>query len=90
MIMTNAVYSPLSGDVLPDRTIRFSCALELPASAGELRLTSTDPHVQPHFDCHYLEDPWDRQKCPSMLPLLSSPFAHFFLPSVLFFTYRIL
>src|SRR5712691_6391886 len=27
-------------------------------------------------------------KNPSMLPLLSSPFAHFFLPSVLFFTYR--
>jgi choline dehydrogenase len=34
MIMTNAVYSPLSGDVLPDRTIRFSCALELPSGAG--------------------------------------------------------
>jgi len=28
------------------------------------------------------------KKIPSMLPLLSSPFAHFFLPSVLFFTYR--
>lgn len=62
MIMTNAIYSPLSGDVLPDRTIRFSCALELPASAGELRLQSTDPHVQPHFDYRYLEDPWDRQR----------------------------
>ena len=62
MIMTNAIYSPLSGDVLPDRTIRFSCALELPAGAGELRLTSTDPHVQPHFDYRYLEDPWDRQR----------------------------
>jgi len=62
MIMTNAIYSPLSGDVLPDRTIRFSCALELPAGAGELHLTSTDSHVQPHFDYHYLEDPWDRQR----------------------------
>ena len=62
MIMTNAIYSPLSGDVLPDRTIRFSCALELPIGAGELRPTSTDPHVQPHFDYRYLEDPWDRQR----------------------------
>ena len=62
MIMTNAIYSPLSGDVLPDRTIRFSCALELPVGAGELRLTSTDPHAQPHFDYRYLEDPWDRQR----------------------------
>jgi choline dehydrogenase len=62
MIMTNAIYSPLSGDVLPDRTIRFSCALELPAGAGELRLQSPDPHVQPHFDYRYLEDPWDRQR----------------------------
>src|SRR5262249_43528157 len=62
MIMTNAIYSPLSGDVLPDRTIRFSCALELPAGAGELRLASADPHAQPHFDYRYLEDPWDRQR----------------------------
>jgi choline dehydrogenase len=62
MIMTNAVYSPLSGDVLPDRTIRFSCALELPSGAGQLRLTSADPHVQPHFNYRYLEDPWDRQR----------------------------
>ena len=62
MIMVNAIYSPLSGDVLPERTIRFSCALELPAGAGEVRLQSTDPHVQPHFDYRYLEDPWDRQR----------------------------
>jgi choline dehydrogenase len=62
MIMTNAVYSPLSGDVLPDRTIRFSCALELPSGAGELHLASVDPHVQPHFNYRYLEDPWDRQR----------------------------
>src|SRR5262249_32969033 len=62
MIMTNAVYSPLSGDALPERTIRFSCALELPTSAGELHLASTDPHVQPQFNYRYLEDPWDRQR----------------------------
>lgn len=62
MIMTNAVYSPLSGEVLPDRTIRFSCALELPAGAGELHLASADSHVQPRFDYRYLDDPWDRQR----------------------------
>jgi len=62
MIMTNAIYSPPSGDVLPDRTIRFSCTLELPAGAGELHLASADPHGQPPFDYRYLEDPWDRQR----------------------------
>ncbi len=62
MIMTNAIYSPLSGDVLPERTIRFSCALELPTGAGELHLACTDPHVQPQFNYRYLKDPWDRQR----------------------------
>ena len=62
MLMTNAVYSPLSGEVLPEHTIRLSCVLEWPAGAGELRLASADPRVQPSFDYRYLEDPWDRQR----------------------------
>ena len=32
------------------------------ASAGELRLQSTDPHVQPFLDYRYLSDPWDRER----------------------------
>jgi choline dehydrogenase-like flavoprotein len=62
MIMTNAVYSPLTGDVLPDRTIRLSCVLEWPESAGQLQLASADPHVPPHFDYCYFASPWDRQR----------------------------
>jgi predicted dehydrogenase (TIGR03970 family) len=62
MIMVNAIYSPLSGDVLPERTMRFSCALELPASAGTLELASADPHLQPRFNYNHLADPWDRQR----------------------------
>lgn len=62
MIMVNAIYSPLSGDVLPERTMRFSCVLELPASAGTLQLASANPHLQPRFNYNYLTDPWDRQR----------------------------
>ena len=38
------------------------CALDLGASAGEIRLTSSDPHVQPYLDYRYLVDPWDRKR----------------------------
>ncbi len=62
MVMTNAIYSPLTGDVLPDRSIRFSCVLELPSSAGELHLASADPSVPPSFNYRYLDAPWDRQR----------------------------
>ena len=43
-------------------TIRIFCQLYLAIGAGELRLTSTDPYVQPHLNYRYLEDPWDRQR----------------------------
>ena len=42
--------------------MNIRCILELAVGAGELRLTSTDPTVQPHLDYRYLEDPWDRQR----------------------------
>ena len=38
------------------------CMMELAVGAGELRLTSPDPHVPPHLDYRYLVDPWDRQR----------------------------
>ena len=62
MFMTNSVFSTLSGDVMPEGVIRLSCALELPASVGEVRIVSADPNVQPYFNYHYLEDPWDRER----------------------------
>ena len=36
--------------------------LDLAVGSGELRLTSTDPNVQPFLDYRYLEDPFDRQR----------------------------
>ena len=62
MIMTNSIFSPLSGDVLPDRGIRLSCALELPAGSGEVELQSADPLQQPRLNYHYMENAWDRER----------------------------
>ena len=45
-----------------DPTQSIGAGLYLAAGAGELRLTSADPHVQPHMDYRYLADPWDRQR----------------------------
>ncbi len=36
--------------------------LNLALGAGELRLTSTDPHVQPLLDYNYLREPFDRER----------------------------
>ena len=40
--------------------IRMSAGIQLAAGAGELRLTSTDPAVQPSLDYRYLEDAFNR------------------------------
>ena len=42
--------------------VRLSCILELPHSAGELRLASTDPNHKPDLDYRYLVDPWDLKR----------------------------
>jgi choline dehydrogenase len=62
LLATSSIFSPVTGEVLPKGGIRVSCALEWPASVGELHLTSADPHVQPYFNYRYLSDPWDRQR----------------------------
>src|SRR6266436_3901127 len=61
-IMQSSFSSPIGGDPLQAEGIRFTCILELAVGAGELRLASTDPTVQPRLDYRYLEDPWDRQR----------------------------
>ena len=43
-------------------TIELQAKLELPAGAGEVRLVSSDPRVQPELDYHFLEDPWDLRR----------------------------
>jgi choline dehydrogenase-like flavoprotein len=42
--------------------IRLGVRLELPMSAGELRLASIDPAVQPHLEYRLLTQPWDRER----------------------------
>ena len=62
----DVIVSPASVALGDDPTrldgIRLGSALYLAVSSGELRLTSTDPRVQPHLDYRYLEDPWDRKR----------------------------
>jgi len=54
----------------------LTCILELAVGAGELRLTGTDPTVQPHLDYRYLEDPWDRQRLREAVRLCSRLLQH--------------
>jgi len=61
-IFPSSFSTPLGGDPYAEEGIRFTCMLELAFSSGEIRLTSTDPAVQPFIDCRYLEEPWDRER----------------------------
>ena len=49
--------------------IRITGGIQLAAGAGELRLTSTDPTVQPYLDYRYLEDEFDRERLREMVRL---------------------
>jgi choline dehydrogenase-like flavoprotein len=48
-----------TGDVPPERAARVSCTLGLPDGAGQVRLASPDPLVQPSFNYQYLQHPND-------------------------------
>ena len=61
-ILASSFSSPMGGDPLQGEGIRFTCILELAVGAGEVKLASTDPHVQPVLNYRYLEDPWDRER----------------------------
>ena len=61
-ILQSSFSSPMGGDPLEGEGIRFTCVLELAVGAGELKLASTDPHVQPALNYRYLEEPWDRER----------------------------
>ena len=50
------------GDPSTPLGMTIASLINLAVGAGELTLTSTDPHVQPHLEYRYLEDPWDRQR----------------------------
>ncbi len=42
--------------------IRMTVGLYLALGSGEMKLTSTDPHVQPFLDYNYLQEAFDRQR----------------------------
>ena len=57
------------GDRMTSVGIRMIAGLQLAASAGELRLSSADPAVQPFLDYRLLSDPWDRERMREMVRL---------------------
>jgi len=61
-IFPSSFSTPLGGDPFAEEGVRFTCMLELAIGAGEITLASADPAVQPHINCRYLEEPWDRAR----------------------------
>ena len=47
---------------MEEEGIRFTCIMELAISSGEVKLTSTDPSVQPYIDCRYLQERQDTER----------------------------
>ena len=50
------------GDRMEPLGIRMIVALYLALGSGEMRLTSTDPNIQPFLDYNYLQEPFDRHR----------------------------
>lgn len=61
-ILQSSFSSPIGGDPLEAEGIRFTCILELAVGAGDLKLASTDPSVQPLLNYNYLQDPRDLER----------------------------
>jgi choline dehydrogenase len=55
------------GDRMAPLGIRMLGVLDLAMSAGELRLQSVDPNIQPHLEYRYLEDEFDRRRMREMV-----------------------
>ena len=51
-----------TGDVPPEQAARVSCTLGLPDGAGQVRLASMDPSIQPSFNYQYLQHPNDMRR----------------------------
>ena len=49
--------------------VRMNGLLDLAVGSGELRLTSTDPNVQPFLDYNYLQEEFDRRRMREMVRL---------------------
>ena len=56
-------HRPVQIEIADDENfIGIDASLQLALSAGELRLTSADPNVQPSIDYRLLTDPFDRER----------------------------
>ena len=55
------------GNLMDPIGIRMSAMLDLAVGSGELRLTSSDPNVQPFLDYRYLENEFDRRRMREMV-----------------------
>ncbi len=75
-IFPSSFSTPLGGDPFAEEGIRMTCMMELAQSAGELTLQSTDPDVQPHINCRYLEEPWDRERLRESVRIVLDLLAH--------------
>ena len=64
------------GERMTPLGIRMLGVLDLAMSAGELRLQSTDPHVQPFLDYRYLEDEFDCRRMREIVRLAVQLAAH--------------
>ena len=62
IIVPSPFFPPPGGDPRQVEGVRLVCILHLAVGAGEVRLASTDPHVQPHLDYRFLLDPRDRKR----------------------------
>ena len=62
MLMTSE-HRPAQVEISDDENyIGISASMQLALGAGELRLASNDPNVQPHLDYNYLTEPFDRER----------------------------
>ena len=75
-IFPSSFSTPLGGDPYANEGIRITCMMELAESAGELTLQSTDPDVQPHIYCRYLEADWDRARMRESVHIVLSLLEH--------------
>ena len=55
------------GNLMEPLGIRMAAMLDLAVGSGELRLTSSDPSVQPFLDYRYLESEFDRRRMREMV-----------------------
>ena len=71
MLHSLGVFNVMTGEVLPERTARIACALELPDGTGWVRLASADPAVQPSIDYRYLSHENDIRRMRNAVRLAS-------------------